>query len=478
MNDVLDLTTRSMWQRLSPEAKQAYVDSLSEDEADAFFHDWTVWARDAQLLPTDKDWAGWLVKAGRGFGKTRLAAEAVRAVVGTGRYGRIGICGRTATDAVETCINGDSGLLSIYPRSERPNFIKSRGPAGMVEFSNGAVAMLFSAEEPDALRGPQHHFFWFDELASYQYAQEIFDQVMFGLRLGDDPRWIGTTTPRPIALMRALVADSDVYVTNGSTYDNKANLAASALKRLEERYANSRLGRQELNGELLDDNPNALWNHHMIDDHRVSAPPPLMKVAVGVDPAVTNNANSDETGIVAAGIGIDGHLYVLSDATMSGKPTEWALAAIGEYNKLFANAIVGEVNQGGDLVEANIRACEGGASVAFFAVRATRGKALRAEPIATKYEQGKVHHVGFLADLETQLCDWDPTVNEKSPDRLDALVWVCTWLLEQAGQMVNVNFQATGARQSAALSASASHRRRDMGDGFGSIPSINDFTGY
>lgn len=462
---------REYWKQLNPEERQRYTAELPEKEAEQFWHSWEVWARDNQLAPPG-DWTGWLLLAGRGFGKTRTAGEWIRQIVATGNYGRIGIVARTAADLRDVVVDGESGILSIYPKSERPNYEPSKR---RVTFANGAIASLYSAEEPDTLRGPQHHAMWFDELAAYQYQDDVFDQAMFGLRLGKHPRWAATTTPRPTKLIKRLVEDKTVAVTRGNTYDNADNLAPTFISTILARYEGTRLGRQEINGEILDDNPNSLWSRADIDNNRVAFAPTLARICVAVDPAVSTNATSNNTGIVAVGMGMDGDFYVLSDDTLSAaKPTEWGQQVVAVYSKYHANMIVGEVNQGGDLVESNVRAC-GGEYVPFEAVRASKGKATRAEPVSSLYEQGRVHHVGTLPELEDELCGWDPTLNETSPDRLDALVWGMTWLMEKGGA-IPMQFKSTGRRVFEDTLSNSNNK--DKGVGFGSVSGRTDFYGY
>lgn len=250
---------------------------------------------------------------------------------------------------------------------------------------------------------------------------------MFGLRLGQDPQVCVTTTPRPTVLVKAIANDPDNVVTRGSTFANAANLAKSFLRNLKKKYEGTRLGRQELEAEILDDNPGALWKRSQIDALRVRSHPELIRVVVAVDPAVSANATSAETGIIVVGLGVDGHAYVLADHTLSGTPGEWGAAVATAYHLHRADRVIGEVNNGGDLVESNVRTAD--PNLSYRAVRASRGKYTRAEPCAALYEQGRVHHVGAFAKLEDQQCDWDPTSGAASPDRLDALVWALTELM-------------------------------------------------
>lgn len=294
---------------------------------------------------------------------------------------------------------------------------------------NGSRIKGFSAEKPDRLRGPQHHHAWCDELAAWS-SPETFDQLQFGLRLGAHPQVIVTTTPRPTKIVKELMKDPETIITRGSTYENKDNLAASTLITLQNKYENTRLGRQELFGEVLDDNPGALWTRAGIESARIKIEdlPPLTRVVVGIDPAVTNTEDSDSTGIVTCGMSADGQYYVLDDNTLKASPQEWATVAVKAYEKHKADRIVAETNNGGDLVIHLLKQVK--PTVATKKVTATRGKHLRAEPIAALYEQGRVHHVGYFGSLEDQMCEYEPGVDGESPDRMDALVWALTELSE------------------------------------------------
>lgn len=402
--------------------RQQLLESLSPASAEALLWDWDLWARDAQL-PPESAWRVWLVLAGRGWGKTRTGAEWVRRMARSHPGCRIALVARTAADVRDVIVEGESGILAICPAAERPRWEPSRR---RLTWPNGSMATTYSADVPDQLRGPQHHYAWADELASWQYP-DTWDQLQMGLRLGDDPRIVVTTTPRPTPLVLRILADRDTHCTRGRTQDNRAHLAPAVLTSLERRYAGTRLGRQELGGEILDDAPGALWRAGWIEAARVRHAPDLARVVVGVDPAVSTSAESDETGIVVAGLGYDGRGYVLADGSGVYTPSAWAARTIYLYEQHQAGRVVAEVNNGGDLVESNLRAAL--ASIPVRKVHASRGKAVRAEPIAALYEQGRVSHVGVLADLETQLCGWDPTADARSPDRLDALVWALSELM-------------------------------------------------
>jgi phage terminase large subunit-like protein len=393
---------------------------LPEENAQEVLDDWRIWARPEQL-PPDGDWRVWLLLAGRGFGKTRSGAEYVRQCVRRGNAGRVALVAPTAADARDVMVEGPSGLLAVCPADDRPRYEPSRR---RISWPNGAIATCFSADEPERLRGPQHDLAWCDELASWRYA-EAWDNLMLGLRLGPNPRAVATTTPKPIKLLRDLLAQDGVMVTRGSTFENRANLAPAFLDSVVKRYLGTRLGRQELEAELLEDTPGALWTRAMIETSRVRETPELRRVVVAIDPAASTSAGADETGIVVAGLGRDNAAYVLDDLSGRYSPRDWASRAVAALKRHQGDRIVAEINNGGEMVEATLRAIEPNAP--FKALRASRGKAIRAEPVAALYEQGRVHHVGAFPALEDQLCaftaDFDRARSGYSPDRLDALVW-------------------------------------------------------
>jgi phage terminase large subunit-like protein len=400
---------------------------LTPRQAEELVHDWRVWARPAQLLP-EGDWDTWLILSGRGWGKTRTGAEAGRWWAKMPIVPRIALVGRTAADVRDVIVEGESGILAIAPKWERPLYEPSKR---RLTWPNGAIATTYSADEPDLLRGPQHHFALCDELASWRYLEETWSNLIFGLRLGANPRKVITTTPRPLAILKRLLKDPRCRVTRGSTYDNAANLASTALAEFRAKYEGTRLGRQELGGEVLDDVPGALWQRDAIDALRVREAPALSRVVVAIDPAVTSGEDADETGIVVAARGEDGAFYVLADRTCRMSPDGWARRAVIALDEFAADRIVAEVNNGGEMVEHTLRTVR--SSAPYKAVHASRGKRVRAEPIAALYEQGKVHHVGALPELEDQMCSFLPEGNEKSPDRVDALVWALTELSDGAG---------------------------------------------
>lgn len=410
------------------------MSSLSEAEMSALKYEWNFWARENQKAP-EGDWNTWLVLAGRGFGKTRMGSEWIRQKAAEFPGCRIALVAETAADARDVMILGDSGLVNCDPNLTADSWSPTNR---RLSWPNGSTAWCYNATEPDQLRGPQHHFAWSDELAKYRYMQETWDQLQFGLRLGLHPQVLVTTTPRPMPVIKKLMADGDTFVTRGSTLDNKANLATNTVKQLYERYGGTRLGRQELEGEILGDIPGALWNRQSIDESRLSeVPTDLERVYVAVDPAVSNHEGSDEHGIVVVGLkrDADGYHrgYVLEDGTCRGQPEDWARKAISLYRSWNADKIIAEKNQGGLMVESTLKAVD--RSVPVKLVHASRGKVVRAEPISALYEQGRVHHVGRFDLLEDQMCMFsaDMLRNEStgSPDRVDALVWGLTEIFDK-----------------------------------------------
>jgi len=400
--------------------------ALSPEEAAALTSDWQFWGRPTQVSPAG-DWRIWLLLAGRGFGKTRTGAEWVRIQVEGKRARRVALVGPTAAAVRDVMIEGESGLLAgAYPRF-RPKYQASRL---RLEWPNGALALGYSAEEPNTLRGPQHDAAWCDELAAWRYP-EAWDNLLMGRRLGSDPRVVVTTTPKPSRLIRDLVKDPHTVVTRGSTWDNERNLPAAFLTTIVKRYEGTRLGRQELEAELLEDRPGALWMREQLETARVQDIPALRRVVVAIDPAVSAKPGADETGLIVAGLGVDGLAYVPRDASGHHRAEDWARLAVALYQRFRADRVIGETNNGGDLVESVLRAVD--RSVSYKAVRASRGKLVRAEPVAALYEQGRVRHHGAFPTLEDQMCrfaaDLDRASAGESPDRVDALVWALTELM-------------------------------------------------
>jgi len=380
-------------------------------------------------------WVTWLMLGGRGAGKTRTGAEWVRAVVhgippyADRAHGRVALIGETQHFAREVMVEGESGLLRTSPRIERPNWIATRR---RLEWPNGAVGQVFSADEPDSLRGPQFEAAWCDELAKWRYAEATFDMLQFGLRLGARPRQLVTTTPRPLPVIKRLISDPRTLVTRAPTHANKDHLSPLFLETVVGRYAGTRMGRQELDGELIEDRPDALWSRALIETCRVSEAPTLSRIMVAIDPPGTSRRGADACGIVAAGATESGMFFVLEDASAAGlTPNAWANKAVALYRRLNANSLVAEVNMGGEMVRTVLREVD--ASVPLKEVHASRGKYLRAEPVAALYEQGKVKHVGCFPLLEDEMCDFgvNGLSSGASPDRLDALVWAITAMIDR-----------------------------------------------
>lgn len=415
-----------------PEAeREAFFAQMSTEQKAALRYDWSFWARPEQIVPVnDPDYDGTLVLAGRGFGKTRTAAEWVRGNVERSLAGRIAIVAETAADARDVLVEGESGILACSPPWFKPLFEPSKR---RLTWPNGAVASLFNGTEPDQLRGPQFDLAIVDELAKYQYAQETWDMLMFGLRLGSHPRWMVTTTPRPEPVIKQLIRETKpeggeaprVRLVKGSTSDNMANLAPQFIRNVVKRYAGTRLGRQELEAELLEDTPGALWSQALLDAYRVrhSADRDFTRVVVGVDPAISSGEKADDTGIVVVALGEDRHGYVLDDKSGQLKPMEWAKAAVLAFKEHSADLIVAEKNQGGEMVETTIHAVDPNVPVRL--VHSQRGKVLRAEPVSALYEQGRIHHIGEFRKLEDQMASFTVDLDRRkngSPDRVDALV--------------------------------------------------------
>jgi phage terminase large subunit-like protein len=407
------------------------ANSFAVQLADSLEASWPAIARPNQLPPPG-DWQVWLLLAGRGFGKTRTLAEWVCQQAGSGQAGRIALVAATAADARDVLVEGQSGILAVSPPWFRPVYEPSKR---RLTWPNGAMATTFSAEEPERLRGPQHGAAVCDELGAWS-RPETWDMLQFGLRLGRYPRCLVATTPRPTKLIRELLAREgrDVTVTRGSTYENRVNLAPGFFDQIIRKYEGTRLGRQELNAELLDDVPGALWSGARLEELRwpvYKSVPDLVRIVIAIDPATTSGEDADETGIIVAGKDARGHGYVLGDTSGRYPPTDWARLAISLYRQHKADRVVAEVNNGGDMVEATLRMVD--PNVAYTAVRATRGKVVRAEPVAALYEQGRIHHIGAFPTLEDQMCGFTPDLDRKtagfSPDRVDALVWALTDLL-------------------------------------------------
>ncbi len=403
--------------------KEALLIELQRRKDEEARYDWLSNARPEQVLPAGGDWQTWLILAGRGFGKTRTGAETIRHLIETNQARHIGLIGQSLVEAASVMVHGESGLLAVFPPHERPIFKPSQQK---IYFKNGAVATLFGGNTPERLRGPQFDLVWIDEFAKFKNPDDLYDQVMMGLRLGDQPRCIITTTPRPVPLIEKLMKDPKTYLTRGSTFDNAANLAPSYLAQMKATYAATRLGAQELYAEVLTEREGALWNRSLIR-YQTPVDENWRRIVIAIDPATTHHDQSDETGIMVVGLHDDGFVYVLEDLSGRLPPTEWGTRVTEAYWRYKADRVVAEVNKGGDLVERIVKSID--PHVSYKAVRATRGKVVRAEPVASLYEQGKVFHSRPLTLLEQQICDYIPNRTSKSPDRMDALVWAITDLM-------------------------------------------------
>ena len=410
-------------------------EALNQGERDVVLTNWPMWARAAQL-PPDGEWRVWLIMAGRGFGKTRAGAEWVRMVAEGNHATRIALVASSLHEARSVMVEGESGIMAVSPPHMRPRYEPS---LRRLVWPNGAQALLYSAAEAEALRGPQHSHAWCDEIAKWDdnqgQARRCWDNLMLGLRLGEAPQIVATTTPRAVPLVRRLMAqvseDGDVVLTRGSTLENEANLPGRFIADVTREFGGTVLGRQELDGELIDDLPGALWTRALLETCRETATVPAMRrVIVGVDPPAS--AEGDACGIVVCGLGDDGVARVLTDATVEkASPERWARAVAETARTWSADRVVAEANQGGAMVEAVLRAAN--ATLPLRLVHATRGKAARAEPVAALYETGRVRHAGMFARLEDELCGLLPGGTYqgpgRSPDRADACVWALTELM-------------------------------------------------
>ena len=403
--------------------------SLTAEERTKLDKDWFgLLAREDQM-PPEGDWRSWLILGGRGSGKTRSGAEWVRArATGPGFMAgplarRIALVAPTFDEARMVMIEGVSGLLAVHDDTWRPVFEPTKR---LLTWPNGCVAQVFTAEEPDSLRGPQFDAAWCDELAKWKHAESVWNMLQFALRLGENPRAVITTTPRPIPLLKRLLADDGTVTSRSTTFDNSRNLAKPFLDEVLKRYGGTKLGRQELNGELIEDDPDAIFKREHIENTRVSVAPELRRVVVAVDPPAGFGKKYSACGIVCAGLGVDGRCYVLDDCSLQGRPAQWAAKIVSLYHARQADRVVAEINQGGAMVEQVLREVD--PDLAYRPVHATRGKQIRAEPVAALYEQGRVSHVGAFVELEDEMCS---AIGEgqKSPDRLDALVWAVSDLM-------------------------------------------------
>jgi len=405
------------------------INSLTDAEAGLLLFEWELWARDSQKLPPG-DWSNWLIKAGRGWGKTRTGAETVR--IWKEENPIIHIVGSNAADVRDILVEGPSGILKTSPPNDRPKYESTKR---RLTWNNGSIARLYGAEEPDVFRGPECYKAWCDELAKWKYPRTAWDNLNFGLRLGANPQSIITTTPRVIPLVKELIADPNTFITSGTSYENRANLSEKFFTFILKKYEGTRLGRQEINAELLEEVEGALWNHNIIRHLNPSQMPELERVVVAVDPSTTSkrkskgdDRDSDECGIICAGIHNDVG-YVLDDWSILASPKEWADKTIKLYHVRNADLIIYESNQGGDMIPTIIKELD--SSVPCEGVHASRGKVARAEPVVSLYEQARVYHVGELGGLEDEMTTWDAKNQPFSPNRIDALVWGLTSLMVQ-----------------------------------------------
>lgn len=415
---------RHLITRMSRNERADFITSLSPDEVELVLYDWGLWARDGQW-PPEQPWRVWIIMAGRGYGKTRAGAEWIRMKAHQGQKQSLALVGETSDDVRHVMVEGRSGILAVCPNHERPKWYPSRRS---LVWPNGVIAHCYSANDPEQLRGPEHHFAWCDEIAKWKYP-EAWDNLMLGMRIGEHPQTMATTTPRPKQWLSRLIKEEGVVVSYGRTYDNKANLSPSFLLAVQERFGQTVLAAQELEGRLITSHPDALWGRDQLAG-LIKTPPPrdqLTEVLLGVDPAV---GGGDETGIIVVGRAEDGLLWVLDDRSLKAPPDQWAEVIVSTANKWRVMKIVVEVNQGGALVEDLLRTK--GVRWPVHAVRAKKGKIARAEPVAASYAEGLVFHAKRFELLEDQMCSAIPGASMvSSPDRLDALVWGLTALMRQ-----------------------------------------------
>ena len=406
---------------LPEEEQKTILNSYTDDQLAVLYYDWHTWARPKQMAPPG-DWYVWLLMAGRGFGKTRCGAGWTQERA-TGQQRWIAYVAKTPADARDFMIEGPGGILRNTHPEERPHYEPSKR---RLTWPNGAVATIYSDEQPDQLRGFSGDTAWIDEFAKFKHPVEVWDNLQFGMReIGGEPRVFISTTPRPLRVLNQIKAMDNCITVTGSSYENRSNLHPLWFDTILSRYEGTRIGRQEIHAEMLTDNPEALWKRADIENNRVTEAPQLIRIVVAIDPQAKNKPDSSETGIVVAGIDQWKQGYVLDDLSIKTSPDIWAKEAITGYHKYKADRIIGETNNGGDMVELTVRTVD--PNVPFSQVTASRGKETRAEPISALYEQGKVHHVGCFSDLEDQMCEWVPGM--KSPDRIDALVWALTELM-------------------------------------------------
>jgi phage terminase large subunit-like protein len=423
------IAPRSEAERVAQLCEEDYAKWVKSHKPEALWRrefDWEFWARTEQLAPPG-DWRTWFVMAGRGFGKTRMAAEWIRAAAEADGSLRIALVAATMHEARSVMIEGESGLLAIAPDEDRPTWEPS---LKRLVWPTGAIANVFAASEPEGLRGPEHHIAWADEVAKWERGEVAWDNLNMTMRLGNDPRIVATTTPRSVPLVRRLLKEHGVAITRGAMADNRAHLPENYCAAMTEIYGHARLGRQELLGEFLEDAEDALWTRDLIERCRGSTAPDVRRIIIGVDPPAS--AGGDACGIVAVGKSADGKAYVLADHSVKGRsPEGWARAVAAAALAWNADRVVAEANQGGDMVISTLRAADVGMPVT--KVHASRGKVARAEPVAALYEAGKAFHAGAFPELEDELCGLISGGGYegpgRSPDRADALVWAMTELM-------------------------------------------------
>lgn len=416
----------------------AFTAALEPDDYGRLLFDFSFWGRPVQFMPVEiVGWFVWAIITGRGWGKTYTGANNIHEAMMRGGYRRAALVGRTAGDVRDTMVEGPSGILAVAHPSERPKYEPSKR---RLTWPNGAVATTYTADKADQLRGPEHDIAWCDEVATWKQSNgkcAAWDNLLMGMRVGPKPRVIVTTTPRPTKFIRDLMALDTTFVQRGHSDENISNLHPDYYRTVLAPYKGTRLGRQEIGGEVLEDVEGALWSHDEIDTYRLSELPEgvgLVRVVIGVDPSGSTKTGN-EIGIVGAGKGSDGHYYVLRDRSLLASPLRWGETVAVLYAEIQADRVVGEVNYGGAMVEATLRNATGGGTLSYAAVVASRGKQVRAEPIAALYERGLVHHIGMFPELEDQMTSWTQD-SPDSPDRMDALVWTLTELTDTAGQGV------------------------------------------
>jgi phage terminase large subunit-like protein len=435
---MMAMTRLSLAENFAASPFDRRADAIRKNSIDAWYareHDWAWWQRPDQAVP-EGDWHIWLVMAGRGFGKTRMGAEWVRGLAEAHAGLRIALVGATMAEVRSVMVEGECGLLAIAPDAARPTFEPS---LRRLTWPNNTIAELYSAAEPDGLRGGQHHFAWADEVAKWSAGEAAWNNLMLGLRLGTHPRVMATTTPRPVPLLRQLIRQKGVAHTGGASGANRVNLPATYLAAMQATYGGTRFGRQELEGVLIEDIEGALWSRDLIERCRVAAAPDLRRVVVGVDPPA--GIGGDACGIIVVGRGIDDKAYVLADCSVRGQsPEGWAQAVAAAAALWDADRVVAESNQGGEMVRSVLMAAN--VSLPVKLVHATRGKVTRAEPVAALYEGGRAFHVGALSDLEDELAGFvvggDYQGPGRSPDRADACVWAMTELMLSAAGVPRV----------------------------------------